>query len=290
MRLVTFYADNDTRLGLLEGDQIVDLNVAAPELPGDMLGFLRAGQAALTHTRAALARRVQGSKRPLLHSAASARLAPPIPRPGKIICIGLNYSDHAAESGQPVPQRPVVFAKFGTSVIGPKDAIRWSPDVTQQVDYEAELAVVIGRTARQVSQEDALEYVVGYMCANDVSARDLQFIDANQWVRGKSLDTFCPLGPYLVTRDEVPDPGALSIRCILNGQTMQDSTTANLIFDVPTLVSYLSHSFTLEPGDIILTGTPPGVGSARKPPVFMKPGDHVVVEVEGLGRLDNTVI
>lgn len=287
MRLVTFYADGQPRLGAIQGDSIVDLAAADSTLPSDMLTLLRGGPDLLARAGQA-AERSGGRRYPL----AETRLAAPIPRPPKVVAIGLNYSDHAAESGAALPKRPVVFAKFSTSVIGPGETIQWSPDVTEQVDYEAELAVVIGRTARRVSVEDALGYVVGYTCANDVSARDVQSgsrSDAGQWVRGKSLDTFCPLGPALVTADEVPNAGALRIRCEVNGRVLQDSTTANLIFDIPTLVSFLSHSFTLEAGDVILTGTPPGVGFARKPPVWLTPGDTVAVEIEGLGRLENPV-
>ena len=287
MRLVTFYADGQPRLGAVQGDSIVDLAAADASLPSDMVAFLSGGQAMLDRARRAA--QSSGGQR---YSLAQTRLAAPIPRPPKVVAIGLNYSDHAAESGAALPKRPVVFAKFSTSVIGPGEPIQWSPQVTEEVDYEAELAVVIGQTARRVSVEDALRYVVGYTCANYVSARDVQSgsrSDAGQWVRGKSLDTFCPLGPALVTSDEVPNPGTLGIRCEVNGRVLQDSTTANLIFDIPTLVSFLSHSFTLEPGDVILTGTPPGVGFARKPPILLKPGDTVAVEVEGLGRLENPV-
>lgn len=287
MRLVTCYADGQPRLGAIQGDSIVDLAAADSTLPSDMLTLLRGGPDLLARAGQAVGR--SGGRR---YPLAETRLAAPIPRPPKVVAIGLNYSDHAAESGAALPKRPVVFAKFSTSVIGPGDPIQWSPDVTEQVDYEAELAVVIGRTARRVSVEDALRYVVGYTCANDVSARDVQSgsrSDAGQWVRGKSLDTFCPLGPTLVTADEVPNAGALGIRCEVNGRVLQDSTTANLIFDIPTLVSFLSHSFTLEAGDVILTGTPPGVGFARKPPVWLTPGDTVAVEIEGLGRLENPV-
>ena len=215
------------------------------------------------------------------------RLLAPVPRPGKVVCIGLNYRDHARESGMAIPERPVVFSKFTTSVIGPERPVV-VPAISAQVDYEAELAVVIGRWARRVPKESALEYVLGYTNFNDVSARDLQFAD-QQWQRGKSCDTFGPMGPYLVTADEVKDPHRLGIRLRLNGQTMQDSNTDQLIFGVGELVAFLSESITLEPGDVIATGTPPGVGFARKPPVFLKPGDVMEVEVEGLGVLRNPV-
>lgn len=214
-----------------------------------------------------------------------AHLLAPVPRPGKIICIGLNYRDHAAESNMPIPESPVIFSKFATCVVGPGAPVLL-PRASQQVDYEAELAVIIGRRARQVSRERAYDYVLGYTNFNDVSARDFQFAD-KQWVRGKSCDTFAPMGEYIATKDEVPDPHRLSIKLHLNGQTMQDSTTDQLIFGVPELIEFLSDSITLEPGDVIATGTPPGVGFARKPPVFLQEGDVMEVEIEGLGVLRN---
>jgi len=217
---------------------------------------------------------------------AAVRLLAPVERPGKIVSIGQNYWDHVREQGKPPPERPIIFAKYPTSIIGPGDTIAWSPALTQKVDFEAELAVVIGKTARRVSEADALDYVFGYTAANDVTARDLQYGDG-QWVRGKSLDTFCPLGPALVTADAIPDPQQLAIRCTVNGVTLQDSSTAEMIFNVAHLVSYASQAFTLEPGDLILTGTPNGVGHFRTPPVYLQPGDRVVVEVERIGRLEN---
>jgi 2-keto-4-pentenoate hydratase/2-oxohepta-3-ene-1,7-dioic acid hydratase in catechol pathway len=210
----------------------------------------------------------------------------PIPNPSKIVAIGLNYRDHAREQGSPIPERPIIFAKFPTSVIGPGDTITWDPALTQQVDYEAELAVIIGAAARNVDEEDALSFVAGYACGNDVSARDLQFGD-HQWVRGKSLDTFCPLGPALVTPDEVGDPQGLTVRAVLNGEVMQDSSTSEMIFGVRELVAFASRAFTLLPGDVIMTGTPHGVGVFRKPPVFLKDGDQIAIEIERIGRLGN---
>lgn len=215
-----------------------------------------------------------------------ARLAVPfVPR--NVICIGLNYKAHARESGVEPPKKPVTFAKWSNAIIGPGEAIVL-PAGSQQVDYEAELAVVIGRKAKKVPLEDALDYVAGYTCMNDVSARDFQFED-KQWSRGKSQDTFGPIGPYLVTRDEVPDPQVLGVRCKLNGTVLQNSNTADMIFPVRELISYLSRGMTLSPGDVISTGTPPGVGFARKPPIFLKAGDTVTVEVDGLGELTNPV-
>lgn len=211
----------------------------------------------------------------------------PVQRPGKLICIGLNYRDHAAESKMAIPERPVVFSKFSSSVIAPGEAVVL-PRESTQVDYEAELAVVIGRRAKKVKAANALDYVLGYTCFNDVSARDFQFADG-QWQRGKSCDTFAPMGPAIVTTDAVPDPGKLSIKLILNGQTMQDSNTNQLIFSVPELIEFLSQTITLEPGDVIATGTPAGVGFARKPPVFLQPGDKMEVVIERVGRLNNPV-
>src|SRR5437764_4675947 len=224
----------------------------------------------------------------LLISRSTVRLLAPVPRPGKLIAIGLNYRDHAAESKMPIPERPVVFSKFTTSIIGPDEAVILPPP-SEQVDYEAELAVVIGRRAKNVTRDNALDYVLGYTNINDVSARDFQFADG-QWQRGKSCDTFAPMGEAIVTADEIPDPHKLSIKLRLNGKTMQDSNTDQLIFGVPELVAFLSETITLEPGDVIATGTPPGVGFARKPPVFLKHGDVMEVEIENLGTLRSPVI
>jgi len=212
----------------------------------------------------------------------------PIERPGKIVCVGLNYRDHAEEQGVDLPVAPLLFAKFTTSLIGPGEAIVIPPLVTK-CDYEAELGVVIGATVRNVSKENALEAVAGYICANDVSARDLQFADG-QWTRGKSPDTFCPVGPRLVPSAEVGDPHNLWIRAIVNGEVLQDSSTANLIFGVDEIISYITQTATLEAGDLILTGTPAGVGVFRDPQRLLQPGDEVTIEIEGLGRLTNPVV
>jgi 2-keto-4-pentenoate hydratase/2-oxohepta-3-ene-1,7-dioic acid hydratase in catechol pathway len=211
----------------------------------------------------------------------------PIARPGKIVCVGLNYKDHAAEQGVDLPEAPLFFAKYTTALIGPGDAIV-IPSVVQKADYEAELGVVIGTTVKQVSKENALEAVAGYVVANDVSARDLQFADG-QWTRGKSPDTFCPVGP-LVPAADVADPHALGIRAILNGETMQDSSTANLIFGIDEIVSYASRTSTLEAGDLILTGTPAGVGVFRDPQRLLQPGDEITIEIDGLGSITNPVV
>ena len=211
----------------------------------------------------------------------------PIDLPSKIICVGLNYRDHAEEQGTELPGSPLLFAKWPNALIGPGEPIL-IPRVSNQVDYEAELGVVIGERVRGVSEANALEAVHGYICLNDVSARDLQFSDG-QWTRGKSPDTFCPVGPQLVPAAEVENPQALGIRCFLNGDTMQDSTTTNMIFTVSEIIAYASATMTLEPGDLIATGTPAGVGVFRDPPVLLKDGDEVTIEIDGLGALTNPV-
>jgi 2-keto-4-pentenoate hydratase/2-oxohepta-3-ene-1,7-dioic acid hydratase in catechol pathway len=216
-------------------------------------------------------------------------LAPLIPT--DILCIGLNYRQHAIESKSEIPQRPLLFIKAGNTLNNPFDPIP-IPRLSSQIDYECELAVVIGRTAKYVPRDQALDYVLGYTAANDVSSRDWQrdkALGGGQFARGKSFDGFCPLGPHIVTADEIPNPNALRIKTILNGQTMQDHTTGDMIFDVPSLIESLSSTMTLRPGAVILTGTPQGVGMARTPPVWLKEGDRVVVEIENIGRLENTV-
>jgi 2-keto-4-pentenoate hydratase/2-oxohepta-3-ene-1,7-dioic acid hydratase in catechol pathway len=214
-------------------------------------------------------------------------VALPIDRPQKIVCIGLNYRDHAEEQGTELPAAPLLFAKWPNTLIGPGEPIV-IPPITKQVDYEAELGVVIGERVRRASVENALEAVAGFLCLNDVSARDLQFSDG-QWVRGKSLDTFCPVGPELVPAADVPDPQALAIRAVVNGEALQDSHTSNMIFTIAEIVAHVSRAITLEPGDLIATGTPAGVGAFREPPVWLEPGDEVTIEIEGVGALTNPV-
>ena len=282
MKLVTFATGDEFRLGGVVEDRVIDLALASGgALPSDMIAFLQAGPSAMSVARQTLEEAAEDGV-PL----AEVTLMAPVPVPPKVIAIGQNYMDHVREQGAEPPKWPIIFCKFSTSVIGPGATIRWDPALTQQVDYEVELAVVIGRPARRVSARDALAYVAGYTVCNDVSARDLQFGDG-QWVRGKSLDTFCPLGPWLVTRDEIPDPQALAVRTTLNGQVVQDSTTAEMIFGVRELIAFSSRAFTLLPGDVIVTGTPPGVGVFRDPPLFLNDGDTVTVEVEGIGALSN---
>lgn len=268
MKIVQFYDNCHIRVGLIESDSLIPV-----DFDGDMIDFIK---------REMPQELCCGS--PV--SLRQVRLAPPLTRPSKIIAIGLNYKDHAQESKGEIPEVPLVFAKFPSSIIGHHGQIIWDENVTRKVDFEAELGVIIGKTVYNCPEREALKAVFGYTCVNDVSARDLQFGDG-QWVRGKSLDTFCPLGPWLVTTEEIPDPHILKIRCWLNDNLMQDSHTGLMIFRVPFLISFLSRHFTLVPGDIILTGTPKGVGAFRKPSVYMEGGDEVVVEIEGIGRLVN---
>lgn len=252
--------------------------------PATMEALIRAGDGALGTLRTAAA------TAPFADRGASiedADLLAPVPRPGKIVAIGRNYRDHTTEEGVAPPPAPLVFAKWPSSVVGPDSEVRWDPALTQQVDYEAELAVVMGRTARDVSVEDALDHVLGYTCLNDVSARDLQFGDG-QWVRGKSLDSFCPMGPALVTADELGDPQDLGISCFVGSERVQDARTSSMFFSVAEIISYCSRSFTLDPGDVIATGTPGGVGVFRDPPRFLDDGDRVTVEIEKIGRLEIT--
>ena len=219
---------------------------------------------------------------------ADIRLLAPVSRPSKIIAVGLNYRAHAAESAMAEPEAPLLFVKTPNSVVGPEDAIVVDAADTRRADYEVELAAVIGSRARRVTVESALDHVVGYTVGNDVSARDAQFAD-KQWVRAKSFDSFCPLGPWIVTADEIGDPQSLRVTCDVNGQRLQDDSTANMIFSVAQVVAYASRFMTLEPGDVILTGTPDGVGFARRPPVYLVPGDTVTVTVDRIGELTNPV-
>lgn len=267
MKIAQYIEEDRIRLGLIREDfcQPIDFE-------GDMVQFIKSSAVAYPSGKAV----------PL----ADISLAPPISQPSKIIAIGLNYMDHASEGKVEVPKTPLVFAKFSNSIAGSGDSIKWSEHITRKVDFEAELAVVMGKKVRNCSERKALEAVFGFTCANDVSARDLQFGDG-QWVRGKSLDTFCPVGPWIVTADELPDPGGLAVQSRLNGELMQNGNTANMIFPVGFLIAFLSSHFTLVPGDLILTGTPSGVGVFREPSVFMKDGDEIVISIERIGDLKN---
>jgi 2-keto-4-pentenoate hydratase/2-oxohepta-3-ene-1,7-dioic acid hydratase in catechol pathway len=285
MRLATVRTWAGPRAAVLVGDHLVDVHAVDPGVPPSVRQILEGGPATLLAAQQA-AQRSEAFK----ISVADAQFVAPVNDPHKIICIGLNYKDHAAESGVPIPKDPVVFGKYANALIGHGESIV-VPPVSSEVDYEAELVAVIGRRGRNIPAAAALEYVAGYTVGHDVSARDWQLKkDGRQWMAGKTFDTFAPMGPYLVTADEVPDPQNLRIALRLNGQTMQDSSTKQLIFSIQELVAYLSLVMTLEPGDVIFTGTPPGVGMARKPPVFLKAGDVCEVEIEGLGVLKNPVV
>ena len=305
MKLVTYIHQGTPRLGAISDSQVIDLALAWDAyrkrtdasagrqggFPDDMSALLQSDDTTwqLVGSVAAWAEALPDpAGASLRQPLAQVRLAPPLANPSKIICVGLNYHDHCREQNIEVPDRPILFAKFPSSIIGPGDEITWPPDASHKVDYEAELAVVIGREGRHIPIEQAYDYVAGYTIVNDVSARDVQFAD-EQWVRGKSFDTFCPMGPYLLTADEVPDPHTLRIRCWVNGELRQDSNTRELIFKVPDLLAYISKTCTLMPGDILSTGTPGGVGVFRDPQVFLKAGDLVEIEIDKLGRLRNRV-
>ncbi len=283
MRFVTYQSSHGPRVAGVRADGYVDLQTADASLPTCLKSLLEQGPAALAKAAAATQAGQAFAK-------ASVKLLPPITNPEKIICIGLNYADHAAETGAKIPTEPVVFNKFLSTLRADGDDIVL-PKVSHEVDYEAELVVIMGRTGRHIQREQAMDYVAGYAVGHDVSARDWQKgKPGNQWLLGKSFDSFAPLGPELVTAEEVGDPGVLDIQLKLNGQVMQQSTTRQLIFPVDYLIAYLSQCVTLKPGDLIYTGTPPGVGMARKPPVWLKPGDVVEIEIEKVGTLRNSVV
>jgi 2-keto-4-pentenoate hydratase/2-oxohepta-3-ene-1,7-dioic acid hydratase in catechol pathway len=282
MRLCTLLREGAARLGVVTDEGVVDLALAAPELPSDMIALLAAGEPALR--RAAAAASGARVRRPL----DSLRLAPPILRPPKFLAIGLNYADHVAEAGLETPRLPTVFNKQSTCVAGPRDPIHM-PRVSSALDYEGELGFVIGRRCRHVPRERAHEVIAGYCVVNDVSVRDWQ-LRTPTWTMGKSFDTHGPFGPWITTPDEVGDPHGLRLRTWVNGELRQDSNTKHLIFDCFAIVEHLSTAFTLEPGDLVSTGTPGGVGIALKPPRLLSVGDVVRVEIEGLGALENQVV
>ncbi|HEY8153766.1 MAG TPA: fumarylacetoacetate hydrolase family protein [Myxococcota bacterium] len=281
MRLCTFSQDGPPRVGVVLDDGIVDLAAAAPELPRDLGALLAAGDAALSVAAKAAAR----AKSRLAQVAV--RLAAPILRPPKFLAIGLNYADHVAEAGLEAPKLPTVFNKQSTCVTGPHDPVHM-PRVSSALDYEGELGFVIGRRCRHVPRARAREVIAGYLVVNDVTVRDWQF-RIPTWTMGKSFDTHGPIGPWLTTADEI-DPSGLRLRTWVNGELRQDSNTKQLIFDCAAIVEHLSTAFTLEPGDVIATGTPAGVGIAMKPPKLLQVGDRMRVEIDGLGALENSVI
>jgi 2-keto-4-pentenoate hydratase/2-oxohepta-3-ene-1,7-dioic acid hydratase in catechol pathway len=277
MRIVSFRRNGKISYGLLEGDEIADLPGLDPQLPpalNDALPTLR-GYAPPAATRKTV-------------SLSDVTLLPVIPSPQKIICIGVNYADHAAETGQAPPPYPTVFAKFANTLAASGDPIVL-PSASAMPDYEGELAVVIGRPGRQITEQDALDYVAGYTAFNDVSARDFQG-HTSQWTMGKSPDTFGPLGLALLTADEIPDPQKLELRTTVNGEVLQQASTADMVFTVRQLIAYLSQTMTLLPGDVIATGTPSGIGAARTPPRFLRPGDTVVISIDDVTELANPVV
>jgi acylpyruvate hydrolase len=314
MKLVTFAYRGLQRVGVIEGERIIDVNrayaallgqrgdsragaIADALVPADMIGILEVGERGLIAMREAVGyvrkglgsgEQIEGLERQgVVFASSEVMLKAPLPRPGKLILLGLNYRDHAAETGQKIPEVPTLFAKYHNSVIGPGAAIL-IPRTTEQIDYEAEFAFVFGRRGHQIPRERALDYVAGYTIINDVSARDYQFA-TSQWMVGKAFDTHCPMGPALVLKDEIPDPHHLDIRLSIAGEVLQHSNTNQLIFKIPETVAYLSQVMTLEPGDVVSTGTPAGVGFTRKPPRWLRPGDTVRVEIAGLGVLENPV-
>ncbi|NP_001184157.1 fumarylacetoacetate hydrolase domain-containing protein 2A [Xenopus tropicalis] len=288
MRLVQFQnsGSQNPKIGLelQDGGNVIDLNAYDPSLPCRMREFLEIGESALQ-----IAKRALDSNQHILSRSEISLLAP-ISNPEKIICIGMNYVDHCLEQNVPVPKEPIIFSKFASSIVGPSDPIR-IPAESKEVDWEVELAFVIGKKGRNIKEEDAMDHVVGFTVAHDVSARDWQMNkNGKQWLLGKTFDTFCPLGPALVTKDAISDPHNLGIRCRVNEDLVQNSNTNQMVFKTEALIAWASKFVTLNPGDIFLTGTPPGVGVFRKPPVFLKAGDVVLCEIDELGAIKNPVV
>lgn len=299
MHLVTYCYEGHPYLGVKQGDRIIHLQALeaaynkdsglSNKLPNDMLAFIQQGEEALQYASTLLQWLADHE-----HDASFAikrldevSILAPLKNPGKVVCVGNNYMDHCREQNVDPPKKPMIFSKWASCIIGPNETIVL-PEDSYQVDYEAELAVIIGRRGKNIPEHQALDYIFGYTIMNDVSARDVQFEDV-QWVRGKSYDTFAPLGPAIVTADEIGDPHDLDIKLELNGRVLQDSNTSHLIFNIPYLISYLSKGFTFEPGDIIATGTPHGVGVFRNPQIFLKSGDVCKIEIENIGILQNSV-
>ena len=285
MKIATFSVQTEQHIGLVKNDQIISLTALGPEeLPACMKKFIERSSELRTRAEQLIEQRVNDDA---IFNLSEVKILPPIAKPDKIICVGLNYFDHCKETGMEPPESPVIFSKYSNAIAGHNDAIE-IPINSTAVDFEAELAFVIGREAKHVSEEEANDYIFGYTIMNDISARDLQFQDG-QWSRGKTADTFAPFGPVVVTHDEVGDPHNLAISLELNGEIMQDSNTSNLIFTVPKIISFLSQSMTLMPGDLIATGTPPGVGMGRNPKIWLKNGDRMNVSIERIGTLSNYV-
>ncbi|EKN67790.1 fumarylacetoacetate hydrolase family protein [Schinkia azotoformans] len=307
MKLITFTVAGSTRIGAVTNENVVDLNAAYEALqdsqgkirakqiaeayvPNDMTGFLQGGKESMQYANEAIHFALENKEykgRTLVFAKKDVKVGAPVPEPGKMICVGHNYREHILEMGRQIPEFPVVFAKFSNTVIGPEDDIPFFP-ISEQLDYEAEFAFVIGKRARNVSQEEALDYVAGYTIVNDVTYRDIQRRTI-QWLQGKSVDGAAPMGPWLVTTDELTNPSGLEVVLTVNGEERQHTNTANLVFSVQYLVEFLSNLMTLEPGDVILTGTPGGVGVAMDPPSFLKDGDVVSISIDGVGVLENKV-
>jgi 2-keto-4-pentenoate hydratase/2-oxohepta-3-ene-1,7-dioic acid hydratase in catechol pathway len=292
MQLATFIGPRGPCVGGISGDEIVDLNAVSGEatgLPATMAEFLALGAHGLDAARRIVERGLKERPADAVRALGVVKLLAPIPRPGKIIGVGLNYNDHAAEVGRPKQDRPRLFVKVSSSVTGPDSTVAIPPGI-EKLDFEVELAVVIGRRASQVKESEAISFVAGYTILNDLSAREFQFdIAPPQTTLAKSMDGFCPMGPWIVTSDELGDGSGLGVRTFVNDAKMQDGTTSDLIFSVAALVSYISRFMTLEPGDVIATGTPAGVGAFRKPPVFLKGGDRVKLEIDGIGVLETAI-
>jgi acylpyruvate hydrolase len=308
MKLVSFSYEGNTRIGAMNGEQVIDLHyayrtmlesegviraaqVAEAFVPANMVEFLQGGEESMALARKAIdfvqSHAADSFTYKITHNVTGVKIEAPVLNPGKMICVGHNYREHILEMGRGLPDFPVVFAKFSNTIVGPQDDIPFYP-VSEQLDYEAEFAFVIGKRAREVSQADALAYVAGYTIANDVTYRDVQRRTL-QWLQGKSVEGSAPMGPWLVTADELRDPSGLEVVLTVNGEQRQRSNTANLVFGVPYLVEFLSGLMTLEPGDVILTGTPGGVGVARDPQVFLKDGDVVRIDIDKIGTLENKV-
>lgn len=308
MKLVSFSYEGNTRIGtMIEDERVIDLNyaylaqleaeghirakqIAEAFVPSDMVEFLQGGDQSLALAKNAvqfIQENPQASSRKVIHQVSDVKIEAPVLNPGKMICVGHNYREHILEMGREIPPYPVVFAKFSNTVIGPQDDIPFFP-ISEQLDYEAEFAFVIGKRARNVSQEEALNYVAGYTIVNDVTYRDIQRRTL-QWLQGKTVEGSAPMGPWLITRDELQNPSGLGVVLTVNGEERQRTNTENLVFTVPYLVQFLSELMTLEPGDVILTGTPGGVGVARNPQVFLKDGDVVRIEIDQVGTLENRV-
>jgi 2-keto-4-pentenoate hydratase/2-oxohepta-3-ene-1,7-dioic acid hydratase in catechol pathway len=282
MRLVTFQLGGQARPGILsDADTVLDLSTVGFT---SILEFIEAGPQARAKAEAVADRPPEKVK----HSLREVKLLAPIPKPRKLICVGLNYRDHAAETNTPIPSVPTIFNKFATAVIGPGENIVL-PKVSKAPDYEAEFAFIIGRGGRRIAAEEWEQHVFGYTIVNDVTARDYQRA-TSQWLMGKTFDTFAPMGPWIVTADEIPDPHTLDVQMVINEEVLQDSNTQELIFKIPDLIAFLSSVFTLEPGDIVSTGTPAGVGFARKPPRYLRPGDDITVKISSIGELRNPVV